>query len=1007
VSEPIGSSASLITTVFETLGYAYQSYILNTLSNAIAGPVATLVFIGMAMAAAIIFLTTGRGVKPLIWSLAGPCILWAVLFQRTETTGPTWKFGRSDRNQAQVTYEVRKSLEQRAQQPTGPNGQVIAVSSLFANYNRIVSSLTSEIVNVFSRARGKIDARFILRTELAANLRGSQVAEPRLQAFIQQPFLRGCGAMIRAAREVPPGAVRGLGPDRTTSPLGQFESGLDQQVKLRLADAQGATINIREQLEQSRVFLQQLKGTYPQHFNNALSQTPEQFGAYLATNFQPLTELAARTDATSEADVPDVLTCQQVWNLVHLGIIHYASSENAKYQELSRALMGNDSALLKDLTLIKPTDGYLNPDATLGRRAEFLYLFNRVLASYMLRNELSRASPAGFISEYTKKGFEFTSLTAPGENDMSAVERGRNEINEVSERTGLFTILASLPYYQGLLLYILSALFPFFAVMILIPGKIKGFFLWFFLWFWAKSWDIGFAAAMLFDDTLFSIFSAAKASPEEMFKLGLDASVSSVLWSMHELDPAFSLGAYYTLMSAILAAVPVVSSLLILGALKGGANLIADGAANLTGLLKGGADANFSQRFTEDIRKNISLGKMRMAEQLAEATSTNSPGRHDSQYALPTPGLQYQYQAGNFNNQPSAKTIGEYMGKMADSGARAGLTGLNNFDSTVAAQLQPFRDALGESAGNIYKMALRNTQIAANRDKTFIDQEARLLRAGYESDYQKRMGVVPNAPYLTASADRGIGRGMIAKTVGMPAVPEDGDEESYLRAEIDLMSEDTMRELAPNRARAQMIITSEEEMNDGVSLAKFREQRAALEQEYPQQTPEWPLRGRVVVTTELGAGRGHDGIDIVLEGATTAGAAIHPSEDGHIVFRGVIGSYGNTIIIQHGSGLRTLYGHLDTFANNQELKEPEAVSKDSVIGTVGNTGNSHGAHLHFEVITGVNDFFYIDPRPYLEKGERRGSSLEVRRENGHGMENIFKTSTDFFQGWWNKKTLPH
>lgn len=70
-------------------------------------------------------------------------------------------------------------------------------------------------------------------------------------------------------------------------------------------------------------------------------------------------------------------------------------------------------------------------------------------------------------------------------------------------------------------------------------------------------------------------------------------------------------------------------------------------------------------------------------------------------------------------------------------------------------------------------------------------------------------------------------------------------------------------------------------------------------------------------------------------------------------------SYGNCVKLDHGDGYETLYAHLATV----KVKRGERVTRGQVLGTVGNTGNSYGAHLHFEV---RREKSRIDPTPYLD-----------------------------------------
>lgn len=112
---------------------------------------------------------------------------------------------------------------------------------------------------------------------------------------------------------------------------------------------------------------------------------------------------------------------------------------------------------------------------------------------------------------------------------------------------------------------------------------------------------------------------------------------------------------------------------------------------------------------------------------------------------------------------------------------------------------------------------------------------------------------------------------------------------------------------------------------------------------------------------------GHLGVDIVGEGSTIDYVVAH--SDGTIVLcqkgqghnPGSKGnaSYGNFLKIKHNNGYYTLYAHLESTT----LNNGQTVKKGQVLGKMGNTGNSYGNHLHFEVwnASGVR----INPEPYL------------------------------------------
>jgi len=115
----------------------------------------------------------------------------------------------------------------------------------------------------------------------------------------------------------------------------------------------------------------------------------------------------------------------------------------------------------------------------------------------------------------------------------------------------------------------------------------------------------------------------------------------------------------------------------------------------------------------------------------------------------------------------------------------------------------------------------------------------------------------------------------------------------------------------------------------------------------------WPVNG--VLTSGFGPrwGRMHNGIDI----AAPAGTPIRAAASGTIIFAGWMGGYGNMVIIDHGGGLATAYGHMSAI-----WMSGGSVAQGASIGGVGSTGFSTGNHLHFEVrVNGTP----VDPLGYL------------------------------------------
>ena len=123
----------------------------------------------------------------------------------------------------------------------------------------------------------------------------------------------------------------------------------------------------------------------------------------------------------------------------------------------------------------------------------------------------------------------------------------------------------------------------------------------------------------------------------------------------------------------------------------------------------------------------------------------------------------------------------------------------------------------------------------------------------------------------------------------------------------------------------------------------------------------WPAVDLYEVTSPFGNRSlgNHKGIDI--SGKNASGSLVVAGASGVVTEAGWnAGGYGNYVKINHGNGIETLYAHM--LDNSVAVSPGDVVQKGQVVGQVGNTGYSFGAHLHFEVrINGVK----VNPAPYL------------------------------------------
>lgn len=131
----------------------------------------------------------------------------------------------------------------------------------------------------------------------------------------------------------------------------------------------------------------------------------------------------------------------------------------------------------------------------------------------------------------------------------------------------------------------------------------------------------------------------------------------------------------------------------------------------------------------------------------------------------------------------------------------------------------------------------------------------------------------------------------------------------------------------------------------------------------PTPTPDvkfvWPFSLNLV-TSEFGPrnGRLHAGIDFGNGIANISGSDIKCAAPGKVIVAAKNnnhGGYGNAVVVDHGGGLHTLYGHMRFRPNGQadvDVNVGQTVTQGQRLGGVGQTGNSFGNHLHFETHEG-------------------------------------------------------
>ncbi|MDP9005537.1 MAG: peptidoglycan DD-metalloendopeptidase family protein [Actinomycetota bacterium] len=281
---------------------------------------------------------------------------------------------------------------------------------------------------------------------------------------------------------------------------------------------------------------------------------------------------------------------------------------------------------------------------------------------------------------------------------------------------------------------------------------------------------------------------------------------------------------------------------------------------------------------------------------------------------------------------------------MAETGAR--IDGLKNavVQRAIASFIRPSGDSIQEvvQSSDIAEAARKQAlldQVTAN-DEDVIDE----LNAARQ-DFEVRRA--------EAEAARAKANERRAQTEARLAELQDTlAEQARLAADVQTRQREVTSEIEEQSR-------SEAELSRIIQQAEAQQQRSLGRGGTANLTPGaggciWPTSGRVTSGFGTRWGRLHAGVDI---GAPT-GTPIWATKDGTVIFSGVQSGYGNVVILSHGGGLTTLYGHQSRIA----ASNGQRVGQGDTIGYVGSTGRSTGPHLHFETRYGSTP---RDPRGCL------------------------------------------
>ena len=333
-------------------------------------------------------------------------------------------------------------------------------------------------------------------------------------------------------------------------------------------------------------------------------------------------------------------SCQQIWLYALQGLRLQAKDNLTQMEEEMRINQIQSAPLMRQIASATGALPLVPAGTEDQDAAQLINVLAPISAKFILRNAADHGGFAGRIQEVAEMTREFKHIEAPLEPGVVQTEAARGRANEYAEKTRLMTTASNLPYYQGLLLFFLSVAFPFFAMLLLVPGKHAGFLMWFVLWMWVKSWDVGMAIVMQIDDVLFSMMSVNKADIQGALNVeSIQAQFEVAMAALRIQDPSFQMTTYYNIIAACLTAIPIVSSQLILGSLSGGAGVISQGMKMMSEDLSGGSAKAHSQMAVSNLRhqmQDIAMTRSAVYARNMSGYSAIQKDKNGRMFQLPT-----------------------------------------------------------------------------------------------------------------------------------------------------------------------------------------------------------------------------------------------------------------------------------------------------------------------------------------------------------------------------------
>lgn len=556
------SAATIVAAILEGAGFYSHAKILDTF-NYFFDAGGELLFIASACFGLLLTVIYG-GYRPALLLILGPSLFYFLIGYRVEIDAPIKQLGSG--KQTDVSKGLKISLAEPADKPLPPAN----ISWFLATTARLSSSITKTVVDLVLDKEGEEELLFLLQGEALTALIQAEPNRSELQNMLSFTILNDCAPMLSSIYQLSSAeysdaheaTLSELAKPPTSDENAQFS--LNQLTYRRqyweqiLVKWSEVKVKISQPMRdfikrETSIFLNTGQGrNYAQKYGRQFSGDPAKFIS------DELPQLSL-TCANAMDVFGDAALVQGDWTAQFV--------TNSTLEPSLRDTPENRELLCKTISeKIFGVPAEVEP-CSLGS-ISMLYIVKNLFSATALNQASQRIINR---SNTTNTSLSDRCRNPDRDDDLDElcstiditspdpIWKSINDENSISAenlKQSIVSYALNIPYYQGLLLYFFATVFPFWSMLVLIPGK-GGTFLYLPLaWCWVKSWDVGFALVYILDRILWNLLPTPRLLESGYTQY---ADLPTLLRGLAGVDLGGDIHAHYYFIGMTMLAVPVLS----------------------------------------------------------------------------------------------------------------------------------------------------------------------------------------------------------------------------------------------------------------------------------------------------------------------------------------------------------------------------------------------------------------------------------------------------------------